>query len=326
MAHEFRFGVQVSSLPTSLDDPSGDGAGSWKARVRRIEELGYSTLFFPDHFGPQWDPVAGQAAVAAATERLKVGSLVYDVDYRHPVVFAKTAATIHLLSGGRHEFGLGAGWMQSDYEQAGIDYDRPGLRIERLDEALQIIRAMWNQDSTSFEGKHYQINAVPQAAELPAGSAPKVLVGGGGPRVLRLAGRLADIVGINPTLHEGKISNQTAADLAPERVREKVGWVREAASKAGRDAEAIEFNSLVFVVAMTDDPKGLRAGLAKNTGMSVDEVADCPIFLTGSASEIVERLEKRREETGISYITIQGRDPDVLERFAEGVVAPLNGR
>ena len=126
MARPFRFGVQVSSLPPQ----------EWILRVRRIEELGFSSLFFPDHFGTQWEPTAGIAAAAAVSERLQVGSLVYDVDYRHPVVLAKTAATIHLISGGRHEFGIGAGWMESEYREAGIGFDRPGVRIERLEEAV----------------------------------------------------------------------------------------------------------------------------------------------------------------------------------------------
>ncbi|MEE8580479.1 MAG: TIGR03621 family F420-dependent LLM class oxidoreductase [Myxococcota bacterium] len=313
MPRPFRFGVQLSSLP----------AEGWVERVRRIEALDYSTLFWPDHFGSQWDPIAALAAVAAVTERLHVGSLVFDVDYRHPVIYAKASATLHLLSGGRHEFGLGAGWMESDYRQAGLDYDRPGVRIARLDEALQIIRAMWTQETSSFEGQHYQIKDVPRAAELPAGAAPKILIGGGGRRLLGVAGRHADIVGINPTMHEGRVTSRTAADLVPEKVREKVEWVREAARAAGRNPDQIELNSLVFVVAITDDPKPLRESLAKSSGMSVEEVADCPLFLTGSAAEIQDRLCQRREQTGISYVVIQGAQPELLEEFAAGVAAPL---
>jgi len=309
----FRFGLQISSLP---DD-------GWRERVRRIEALGFSTLFVPDHFGPQWDPTALMAGAAAVTESLKVGTLVYDVDYRHPVVFAKQAATIQLLSAGRHEFGLGAGWMQTDYDEAGMPYDRIGLRIERLDEALQICRAMWTQEKTSFEGRHYTIQDIAQAAPLPPGSQPRVLVGGGGQRVLSLAGRHADIIGINPTMKEGRVTNETAADLTPDRTLQKVEWARAAAAAAGRDVDALEFNSLVFVVALTDDPSGIRGALSKSSGMSVDEVADCPLFLTGSASEIRERLELRREKTGISYIVIQGGDFDLAEQFAEDVIAPL---
>jgi probable F420-dependent oxidoreductase len=315
MVRPFRFGVQMASLP----------APGWAERVQRIEALGYSTLFCPDHFGPQWDPVAMLAAAAAVTTRLRVGTLVHDVDYRHPVVFAKAAATLHLLSGGRHEFGIGAGWMETDYREAGIAYEAPRVRIERLDEALQIIRAMWARERTSFEGRHYRVTEIAQAANLPTGERPRILIGGGGRRILSLAGRHADIVGINATMHEGRVTPRTAADLAPARVREKVGWVREAAERAGRSLDEIELSSLVFVVALTEDPNGIRAALARSTGMSEAEVADCPLFLTGSAAEIRERLEKRREETGIRYVVIQGDDPRRLEQFAETVAGPLTG-
>jgi probable F420-dependent oxidoreductase len=317
MTHPFRFGVQVANLPT-------EPAASWIETVRRIEALGYSTLFCPDHFSRQLDPTVLLSAAAAVTTRLHVGTLVYGVDYRHPIVYAKQAASLQLLSGGRHEFGIGAGWMQTDYDQAGLRYDRPGVRIERLEEALQVIEGMWATDGFSFSGSWYRVQGVPRAAEQPV--RPRILVGGGGRRLLSLAGRHADIVGINPQLPEGRVTPTTPADLTPERVREKVRWVREAAEDAGRDPVGIELQSLVFVTALTDTPQGLREALARSSGMSVEQVADCPLFLTGSASEIRERLEKRREETGISYVVIQGRELDAVERFAAEVVAPLAGR
>ena len=315
MTHPFRFGLQVSSLSPE----------SWSSDVRHIEELGFSTLFLPDHFGNQWDPTATMAAVAAVTKRLRVGALVYDVDFRHPVVFAKQAATLHLLSGGRHEFGIGAGWMETDYVTAGIPYDSPGTRISRLDETLQIIRGMWSGDGTSFDGQHYQIRDIPQAAPLQNGERPAILIGGGGRRILGLAGRHADIVGINPTMHEGRITAATAADLAPERMQQKLDWVRAGAEAAGRDANEIELNSLTFVVAITDDPSAIRGALSKSSGMSEAQVAACPLFLTGSKSEIRDRLEKRREELGISYVVIQGKDRNVMEQFATDVLEPLAG-
>jgi probable F420-dependent oxidoreductase len=316
MSRPFRFGVQLSSLP----------ANDWADRIRRIETLGYSSVFWPDHFGPQWEPVTALAAAAACTQRLVVGSLVYDVDYRHPVVLAKAAATLHLLSGGRHEFGLGAGWMESDYREAGLPYDRPGVRITRLDEALQIIRSMWTEERTSFDGAHYRIHEIARAADLPAGERPKILIGGGGRKVLSLAARHADIVGINPSIPSGRVLPETPADLAPERVLEKVGWVREAAQAAGRDLDEIELTTLTFVVAIADDPKPLREALARGSGMTPDQVARCPIYLTGPASEIRDALEARREATGVSYVVIQGREPELLEAFAEAVVGPLAGR
>lgn len=314
--HPFRFGVQLSSLPVD----------TWPERVRRIEALGYSTLFWPDHFGSQWDPTTALAAAAAVTTRLRVGSLVYDVDYRHPVVHAKAAATLQLLSGGRHEFGIGAGWMESDYREAGIPYERPGARIERLEEAIVIARSMWAQEKTTFHGKHYRVTDIAQAAPLPPDGEPALLVGGGGKRVLSLAGRLADVIGINPSLPEGRITGNTAKDLTPDRLREKVGWARDAAAKAGRADDAIELNALVFVVAITDQPAGIREALAKQTGMSVEEVRDCPLFLTGSPAEIRDGLERRREIAGISYVVIQGASHDTVEQFAEQVARPLAKR
>jgi probable F420-dependent oxidoreductase len=316
MPHPFRFGVQVSDLPVE----------GWADRVRLIETLGSSSLFCPDHFGPQWDPIALLSAAAAVTERLRVGSLVYDVDYRHPVILAKASATIELLSAGRHEFGIGAGWMKSDYEEAGLEYSPPGIRIERLEEALQIIRSMWTREKTSFAGGHYNVHGIAQAAELPEGTRPAILIGGGGQKVLSVAGRHADIVGISPVIPEGRITNQTAADLAPERVARKIRWVREAAERVGRSFDDIELNALVSVVALTDDPRGIRDTLARTTGMTTEQVADCPLFLTGSAAEVRERLQKRREQTGISYVVIQGGDLEQLERFAAEIVEPLAGR
>jgi probable F420-dependent oxidoreductase len=270
--------------------------------------------------------VTALAAAAAATERLHVGSLVYDVDYRHPVVLAKAAATLQLLSGGRHEFGIGAGWMETDYREAGMTYDRPGVRIARLTEAVEIIRSMWRDERSSFSGAHYSIDGVAAAVDPLPETPPKLLIGGGGPKVLAYAARTADIVGINPSLPEGAVHADTPGDLSPENVAKKVGWVREAASAAGRDPDAIELTTLAFVVAITDDAGPLRAALAKNSPMTPEQIADCPLFITGSAAEICDTLERRREKTGISYVVIQGKDEALLEQFAEAVVAPLAGK
>jgi len=263
-------------------------------------------------------------AIAAATKTLNVGSLVYDIDYRHPVIYAKAAATLHQMSGGRFEFGIGAGWMETDYVEAGMKYDRPGVRISRLEEGLEVIRSMWKNERTSFKGEHYQIDNIAQATPLKDGESPKILIGGGGKRLLTLAGKVANIVGVNPALPEGKVTSATPADSSPERIREKVSWVRDGAKAAGRNPDDIEFNSLTFVTAITDDPMPLRESLAKSSGMTPDQVADCPLFLTGSANEIRERLIRRREETGISYTVIQAGDDALLENFAKEVIVPLN--
>ena len=315
MTRPFRFGTQVHGFP----------AGDWAARARRIEQLGFSSVLVPDHFRGQWEPVAFQAAAAAVTERLRVGTLVFGIDYRHPVLLAMAGATVQLLSGGRCEFGLGAGWMETDYVEAGMNYDRAGLRIERLEEALQIAKAMWS-GKTSFEGKHYTIREISPAVDPLPETPPAILVGGGGPKLLAVAGRHADIVGINPKVAAGRVTAAAMLDGSAEKTREKVRWVRDAAEAAGRSFADIELNALVFATAIVDDPSGIREALAKNSGMSVDEVTACPLYLTGSPAEVRETLEKRREEFGISYVVIQGDDPAALESFAEHVIEPLAGK
>lgn len=316
MSRPFRFGLQCFTLPPVR----------WAEELREIEALGYSSVYFPDHFGAQWDPLAGAMAAAAVTERLHVGTLVCDVDYRHPVVLAKSAATIQLASGGRLELGIGAGWMQSDYDQAGLTYDSHGVRIERLEEALHVLKGMWKDEQTSFAGKHYRVANVAKAIDPLPPRPPAILVGGGRPKILGLAGRHADIVGINPSLHEGRVTRDTARDLTRERVQRKVGWVREAAAAAGRNVDDIELSTLSFVVAIADDPKPLREMIAQNTGMTQDEIADCPLFLTGPASEIQDSLQRRRQETGISHVVIQHRDLATTRQFAEAVIAKLAGK
>jgi probable F420-dependent oxidoreductase len=313
MPRPFRFGVQCVTLPPAR----------WAQELRELEALGYSSVYFPDHFGPQWDPLTGAMAAAAVTERLHVGTLVCDVDYRHPVVLAKSAATIQLVSAGRLELGVGAGWMQSDYQQAGLAYDSHGVRIERLVEALQIMKAMWKDEQTSFSGRHYQIANIAKAIDPLPPRAPALIIGGGRPKILGVAGRYADIVGINPSLHEGKVTRDTARDLILERVLEKIAWVRAGAEAAGRNFADLELSTLSFVVAVTDDPKPLREMIAQNTGLTPDEIKDCPLFLTGPASEIADTLLRRREQTGISHVVIQHRDMAATRQFAEAVVAAL---
>jgi probable F420-dependent oxidoreductase len=309
---KFRFGVQLSSLAPA----------DWKERVQQIERWGYDSILWPDHFFfPEWDPVVALSAVAAATTRVKTGTLVYGVDYRHPVVLARSAATAHALSGGRVEFGIGAGWTEADYAEAGMRYDAAGLRVERLEEALHVIKGIWSQERTTFTGKSYQVTGAQRAVELAA--PPPILIGGGGKKVLGVAGRHADIVGINPKVAEGKITANAARDGMLERTREKIRWVQEAASAAGRDLAKLELNALVFGTVITDDAKPVREFLGKQSGMSPEDVAACPLYLVGSAREIQDTLLRRREELGFSYIVIQGRDFALLEKFAGEVVAPL---
>ena len=167
--------------------------------------------------------------VAAVTKTLRVGTLVYGIDYRHPVIYARQAATLQAMSGGRHEFGIGAGWMIDDYEWAGMQYDKPSVRIERLEEALTIIRVDVVEQEDDVRRQTLSVKEAPHE-DRDAGAPPQMLIGGGGEKLLAVAGRHADIVGINPKIPEGRITATTALDITPESIRQKIGWVRAAAA------------------------------------------------------------------------------------------------
>ena len=311
MAHPrtFRFGVQLATAP------SGD---AWRDLARKAEDLGYSSLFMPDHFGDQLAPVPALTAAAGATSTLKVGALVFDNDYKHPVVLAKEMATLDVLSGGRVEFGLGAGWMTTDYEQSGIQHDRPGVRIARMAEGLEVIRGLWADGAYSFKGEHYTItdlDGLPKPVQKPG---PPILIGGGGPKVLGIAGQHADIVGVNPSIPAGAVGPEAARDAAADRVDQKLEWLR---AGAGDRFDDIELNALVFVVNVTDDPGPVREMMAGIFGVSQELVAESPYVWIGSTGEIVDHLHAARDRWGFSYFVVQGNNLDAVAP----IVAELAG-
>jgi probable F420-dependent oxidoreductase len=306
----FRFGIQSSA--------TGD-LQEWTELARRVETNGYSTLTMPDHFDGQLAPVPALQCAADATSTLRLGALVYDNDYKHPVVLAKELATMDVLSEGRVEIGLGAGWMVSDYQQSGIPYDSPGVRVSRMIEGLAVIKGAMGPDPFSFSGDHYTItgyNGLPKPVQTP----PPVLIGGGGPRVLAFAAREADIVGINPTLTSGAVDQSTFASMTAEQVDRKVQIVRDAATETGRLAD-IEMNIRAFMVFITEDIDGALDTLAGFTGAPKDVIAESPFALVGPPSKIIDELSDRRERWGFSYVIVGQND---IDPFAP-VVAALAG-
>jgi probable F420-dependent oxidoreductase len=299
---------------------SGAGEGAeWRARARQIEDLGYSTLFLPDHFGSQWAPLVALTVAAEATTTLRVGSLVFDNDYRHPVVLAREVATLAIASEERVEFGLGAGWMRSDYEQSGIPFDPPGVRIDRMVEGLHIMRELWSAGTATFSGRYYQVNEA-HGVPMPAGTDhPPILIGGGGRRLLTTAAREADIVGFNPSLAEGVVGLATAKSATAARFRERVAWVREA---AGDRIEELEFQVLTFAVQVTEHRQRFIADAAPLFQLTPEEVSETPIALVGTVAEICESLLARRQEFGFSYWVVHEEN---IEDFAP-VVAAMAGR
>lgn len=307
----FRFGVQVN----------GTGSRSeWADLARRIESLGYSTMTMPDHFGGQLAPVPALQCAADATTTLRLGALVHDNDYKHPVVLAKELATMDILSDGRIEVGLGAGWMVSDYEQSGIPYDPPGVRVSRFEEGLQIIRSAFGSEPFSFAGEHYTVTEY-DGLPKPVQSPPPVLVGGGGPRVLRIAAEHADIVGINATLTSGAVDATTFDSMTAEAVDRKVEVVRAAAVAAGR-LDLVEMNVRAFMVVVTDDVPAALDNLAAFAGLSTELIAESPFVLIGPPAKLIDDLHARRERWGFSYVIVGQNDVD---SFAP-VAAALTGR
>src|SRR5437588_7375465 len=218
----FRFDVQ---------EHRAHSANNWRDKVRALESMAYSAVYLPDHFGDQLGPIAALMAAADATTTLRIGSLVFANDYRHPVVLAKEAATLDLLSGGRFELGIGAGWLRSEYEQTGIPFDPPGLRVERMQEALHILKGSFAENPLTFTGKHYTIThleSFPKPSQKPH---PPLLIGAGSKRMLSIAAREADIIGILPkALTNGTISEDPAERFA-ESIAQKVEWIRQAAGE-----------------------------------------------------------------------------------------------
>jgi probable F420-dependent oxidoreductase len=249
---------------------------------------------------------------------LRVGHLVLGNDYKHPAVTAKEAATVDLLSDGRLEFGLGAGWMRTDYDALGLPYDSPGTRVERLEEALAVVNGAWSGEKFNFSGKHYTITdyvGSPKPVQQPR---PPIVVGGGAPRVLRLAGREADIVGINPNLRKGAVSEDAVKTALADGTLQKIEWIKQG---AGERFDDIELQIRYFVATITDDAEGFANAVGGGFGLSADEVLESGVALVGTVDSVIETLQRRRDEWGVSYIVF---GDDNFETFAP-VVATLAG-
>ena len=307
MTHAFRFGAKATRATSGKE---------WRDLAKQAEDLGYASFQIDDHFGNQLAPVPAIMAAAAATEKIYVGPHVAGIDFRNPVLFAKEAATIDLLSDGRMMLGLGAGWSKDDYAIAGIEQASAAVRIERLGEAVQVMRGLWGAEPFSFSGTHYsvaEVNAMPK----PISNIP-ILIGGGGKKLLTLAAQSADIVGINPTIVARSINPRSMATAAADVVDEKIAWVKEA---AGDRFGEIELQLQLFKTVVTDDPGPTVDALAKAFGLPPEVVATAPFFQIGSVAQIKENLIAMRERWGISYIVCQNDGTQALAP----IVAELAG-
>jgi probable F420-dependent oxidoreductase len=304
----FRFAVQAAKARSATE---------WRDLARKVEDLGYSTLFAADHYlgpGPasrqaRWPPqylapITALATAAAVTETLRVGCRVFCVDYHLPTVLAKEAATLDLLSDGRLELGLGAGWSEPEYRAMGVAFDPAPRRVTKLEEVVALVKAHWAGDELDLRGEFVNVEGyagLPAPVQRPH---PPIMIGGGRKRVLSLAAREADIVSINNVPFDAV--NDAGLTPAGEAER-RLGYVRDAAGD--RFAE-LEIESSPFFTSVTDDPKGAVERVATTLGIEPDGLLDHPNVLIGSAGEIAERLESRRQAFGVSYVTVQQSQVD----------------
>jgi probable F420-dependent oxidoreductase len=318
----FRFSVQSFIANTGTE---------WRERARKAEDLGYSTLQLADHFMGPGDALAATrhppqnlsaipaiAVAAEATSTLRVGCRVFCVDYHVPAVFVHQLATLDVLSEGRLEIGLGAGWIKNEYEAAGIPFDPPAKRIDRLGEVVELLKAHMGEGEISIDGeyvsvKNYEGN--PKSIQKPH---PPLMIGGGSERILKLAGKVADIVSFNYNNRSGMLGEDGVRLSTAEETLRKLAWVKQGAG-ARFDEIELEIGAYKTFVGQGDE---LAKQMGDAMGLSVDDMKHHPHALFGSVDEICDELERRRDEYGISYVNVMDI---VFEDFAP-VVARLNGK
>jgi probable F420-dependent oxidoreductase len=318
----FRFTAQVPDLAGPV--------GEWRKELRRLEDIGFSTVALADHFtgGYTLEPFVVLTAAAMESTRLRVQTAVLGNDYRHPVLTHRMAATLDVMSEGRLELGIGAGWMRSDYVAAGLAYDPAGQRIDRLAESIAVLKGLFSGEPFTFTGDHFAVRdlvGVPRSVQRPH---PPLLVGGGGPRMLRLVGREADIAGINANLAAGDIGGHSVADVSWERMAEKVEWVREGAVMAGRALADIELSMAQWLLHVSDDRREadtLLAKIAGRLGVDATWLDEAPGVLVGSPARCAEKLHALRDRLGISYVQVHSGPRGTDLTGIAHVVAALAG-
>ena len=290
-------------------------------KARAAEDLGVTTFVLPDHLVGQPAPVPYLAAVAALTERIRISAFVHNNDLRHPAVLAQELATLDVLSEGRLDVAIGAGWNGAEYAAIGLPFDPAPVRQARLAESVAVIKGCFGAGPFSFAGEHYTVtdyDAGPKPVQQPH---PPFFIGGGGRRTLELAAREAQVVGLAPrVLRRGVADPRSFTWAATE---EKIGWVREAAGERFDDLTLNVYPSF-WPVTVTDDLQGeaekVAAALRERGGveLTVAEVVDSPHVFIGSHERFVEKFSELRERLGISSFLVGDLDQlaPVVERLA----------
>ena len=304
MNKPFRFGLQAYA-PNSGKE--------WRELARKAESSGFSSFHLADHIigpGPALaatgHPVQTVAAIPAmavaaeATSTIKVGCRVLCVDYRNPVMLAKEVATLDFFSEGRLELGLGAGWLQGEYEAIGVPFDRAGVRIDRFEEVIALLRASFAEGELNIDTPHVHAVGFEAVPKPFTKSGPPIMIGGGAKRILTIAGREADIVSLNFNNSSGKLGADGIGSSTAELTDQKIQWIKDG---AGARFDQIEIEIAAYFTIVTPDGEGTRAKMAPMFGMTPEVFAEHPNALIGSVDEICDRIVERRERFGISYVS-----------------------
>ena len=306
--HPFSFGA-TCELSASRSE--------WRDLCRRIEDIGCATLLVSDHFGDQLAMVPALAAAVEATSRVRIGALVGCNDYRHPVMYAKELATLDVMSEGRIDWGIGAGWLASEYEKVGITFDEGPVRAARLFEAVAVMKGCFADAPVTYDGAHYRVrdlDARPKPLQRPH---PRLLIAGSARRVLSFAGAEADIVGVAPSLLSRRIGERPPRCSVEEAVDAQMRWIADA---AGDRFDALVFNMVAFPAVVTNDRSGAARNVAPALGYEPEEALRSPHVWIGTVDQICESLEQWRARWGVSYWAVPSRAlpavAPVIERLA----------
>jgi probable F420-dependent oxidoreductase len=297
----FRFGVTCEFVANGNE---------WGSFCRRVESSGCTNLLVSDHFGNQLALIPALTAAVSATTTLRVGALVACNDYRHPVMYAKELASLDVLSDGRVDWGIGAGWLGSEYEMAGLTFDRPGVRVDRLKEAVTLMKGLFGDAPVTFEGTYYSVrglNGTPKPNQRPH---PPLLIAAASKRLLTFAAREADMIGIAPSLSGRQLGKWPPRQSVEAAVDQQLEWLLAAGGDRCAD---IELNMVAFPLAVTDDAATAAARIGPAVGLSAEEALRAPHLWIGSLDEIAASLEQWRERWGVSYWAVPGR---VFEQVA----------
>jgi len=299
-----RFAVQLSEASSGAE---------WTRLARRMESLGYSGISMPDHLWPQFAPIPALAAVAVATSRPRITMAVLANDFRNPVMLAKEAATLDVLSGGRLDLGMGAGWREEEYRQAGITFDRPSIRIARLVEAVTIIKRLFEGEQVTFRGKYYDVDGyqlTPRPVQRPR---PRLALGGGAPKMLSAAAQHADIVSI-ATDNRHRTGPGQNGNATLQAVEQATRWIAEAAPDR---VDSLELNLRVLHVNIGADRPMAAAGSASTFGLPAEEIARSPFCAVGTLDQVTDHFRSIRDRLGVSYFTISAAAAETLAPVVE---------